>query len=330
MTKLETVQEQQRIKVQPEIAKLGHFGLVSTDLEKSLWFFKEVIGLEETEEKDGVHYLRAWGDFEHHTLSIRAGEESRLDHVAWRTKRPEDVDAFAEVLENDGIEVEWVTEGTEAGQGKAFRFKTPSEHTFEIYFEMEKTLASPETRSVLKNQAHRSWSRGVSPRRIDHVNLLTNYSVKDLSQFMMDKFGFKMRECVEMPDGELAGSWMSVTPLVHDIALSFDPHAETPNRVHHISYWLDNAQDLLRAADILKENGIFFKGPGKHGISQAMYIYAIDPGSGVRIEIFTNGYLIFEPDWEPIVWTVDEMDIGFTYWGDQMDNKPENNPTIKA
>ena len=61
-----------------------------------------------------------------------------------------------------------------------------------------------------------------------------------------------------------------------------------------------------------------------------MYIYAIDPGSGVRLEIFTNGYLIFEPDWEPIRWTVEEMDIGFTYWGDQMDAKTENNPTIKA
>ena len=32
----------------PEIAKLGHVALVTPDLEKSLWFFKELIGLEET------------------------------------------------------------------------------------------------------------------------------------------------------------------------------------------------------------------------------------------------------------------------------------------
>lgn len=138
--------------MKPEISKLGHFGLVSTDLVKSLWFFKEVIGLEETEVVNGVHYLRAWGDFEHHTLSIRAGEESCLDHIAWRTKRKEDVDAFAESLKANGTEIEWVEPGTEAGQGKAFRFKTPSQHTFEIYFEMEKTLASAETRSVLKTK----------------------------------------------------------------------------------------------------------------------------------------------------------------------------------
>ena len=32
----------------PEIAKLGHVALVSADLEKSLWFFEEVVGLEKT------------------------------------------------------------------------------------------------------------------------------------------------------------------------------------------------------------------------------------------------------------------------------------------
>lgn len=313
-----------------EISKLGHFGLISTDLEKSLWFFKEVIGLEETAVENGVHYLRAWGDFEHHTLTIRAGEESALDHIAWRTKRREDVDLFAEQLQAAGVEINWVEEGTEKGQGKAFRFKLPSNHTFEIYFDMEKTLAAPETRSVLKNQSHKSWNRGVSPRRIDHVNLLSSLRTNELVDFMNEHLGFNLREYVEAPDGTIVGAWMSVTPLVHDIAFSFDPNSPSTHEVHHIAYWLDNAQDLLRAADILKENGIYFKGPGKHGISQAMYIYAIDPGSGVRLEIFTNGYLIFEPDWEPIRWSTDEMDLGFTYWGDQMDNKTENNPTIKA
>ena len=91
----------------PEIAKLGHAGLVTADLEKSLWFFQDVIGLVLTEEKDGVYYLRATNDFEHHTLAIREGKESYIDHIAWKTKRPEDVDKFAELLQFSGTDIEW-------------------------------------------------------------------------------------------------------------------------------------------------------------------------------------------------------------------------------
>lgn len=314
----------------PEIAKLGHVALVTPDLEKSLWFFKELIGLEETETVDGTVYLRAWGDFEHHTLSLTAGDRAYVDHIAWRTKRPEDVEGFATLLEEAGTEVEWIEAGTEAGQGRAIRFHLPSQHRFEIYYDMEKTLADPKRRSVLKNQTYKAWARGVSPRRIDHVNVMTSMDVKIITDFLHEKLGFKMREYIKAPDNSYLAGWMSVTPLVHDIAVSGDPHSPTTHQIHHISYWLDNAQDLLRAADILKEHGLTFKGPGKHGISQAMYVYVCDPGSGLRVELFTNGYLIFEPDWEPIEWTLDEMDVGFTFWGDQTDTNPENNPTIDA
>ncbi|MDF2790236.1 MAG: 2,3-dihydroxybiphenyl 1,2-dioxygenase [Neobacillus sp.] len=126
-----------------------------------------------------------------------------------------------------------------------------------------------------------------------------------------------MREYLVAPDDRQISGWMSVTPLVHDVAVMSIPNADSSHQLHHFSYWLDNAQDILRAADILSEHGIEFVGPGKHGISQAMYIYVLDPGSGVRLELFSNGYLIFEPDWEPVKWTFDEMAVGFTYWGEQ-------------
>jgi hypothetical protein len=45
---------------------------------------------------------------------------------------------------------------------------------------------------------------------------------------------------------------------------------------------------------------------------------------------FRNGYLIFGLDWEPIEWMIDEMDVDFTFWGNQTDAPPENNPSIKV
>ena len=272
----------------PEIAKLGHVALVSEDLEKSLGFFRDTIGLEETEVVDGVHFLRAWGDFEHHTLSITAGEKSYVDHIGWRTKRREDVATFAKLLEAAGTEVRWVKAGEEVAQGEAIRFELPSGHHFELYYDMEKTPADESRKSVLKNQTYKSWAKGVSPRRIDHVNLQTSQNNAEIVQYLKEVLGFKLREYFVNPDDVQIASWLSVTNLVHDVAIMSTPRSKEQNEMHHIAYWLDNSQDVLRAADILCEADLQFVGPGKHGISQAMYIYVKDPGSGLRLEIFTN------------------------------------------
>lgn len=314
----------------PEIAKLGHVALVSADLEKSLWFFRDTIGLEETEVVDGVHYLRAWGDFEHHTLSITAGETSYIDHIGWRTKRREDIGTFAKLLEDAGTELRWIEAGEEVAQGEAIRFELPSGHRFELYYDMEKTPADESRKSVLKNQTYKSWAKGVSPRRIDHVNLQTSHDNAEIVKYLQEALGFKLREYFVNPDDVQVASWLSVTNLVHDVAIMSTSRSKEPNEMHHIAYWLDNAQDLLRAADILCEADVQFVGPGKHGISQAMYIYVKDPGSGLRLEIFTNGYLIFEPDWEPVKWTYEEyLKNGSAYWGDRRRDDVDREAQVK-
>lgn len=313
----------------PEIAKLGHVALVTSDLEKSLFFFKEIIGLEETAEIDGVHYLRAYSDFQHHTLSLEAGDYGYVKHIGWRTKTADCVQAFQLLLQQQNVDVTQLPKGTTPGIGDAIRFQLPSGHTFELYYEVEKPKAEAGYASVLKNQVYKSWRKGVSPRRFDHVNIHTTTDVDESYEFLMETLGFNMREYLRGDEGILAG-WLSVTPLVHDVALIKKETLPTPARLHHISYWLDDTQDILRAADILKENGLQFIGPGKHGVSQAIYLYVMDPGSGCRVELFSGGYLIFEPDWEPVEWTLEERALSNTYWGDTVQDKALNNITIEA
>ncbi|MER2107034.1 MAG: VOC family protein [Solibacillus sp.] len=313
----------------PEIAKLGHVALVTSDLQKSLFFFKEIIGLEETAEIDGVHYLRAYSDFQHHTLSLEAGDAGYVKHIGWRTKTADCIQGFQQLLQQQNVDVTELPKGTTPGIGDAIRFKLPSGHTFELYYDVEKPKAQAGYESVLKNQVYKSWRKGVSPRRFDHVNIHTTTDVATSYDFLMETLGFNMREYLRGDDGILAG-WLSVTPLVHDVALIKKDTLPTPARLHHISYWVDDTQDILRAADILKENGLQFIGPGKHGVSQAIYLYVMDPGSGCRVELFSGGYLIFEPDWEPVEWTLEERALSNTYWGDSVQDKELNNVTIEA
>ena len=317
----------------PNIAKLGYVSLVSADLEKSLVFFKEIIGLEETEVVNGVHYLRAWGDFQHFTLSIEQGERAYVKHIGWRTKQKEDVAEFKSLLEKEGLIVETIQPWTTPGIGEAIRFTAPSGHTFELYYDVKKTLADEKKRSVLKNQTYKSWAKGISPRRIDHVNLHTTENWQVTYKFFQEILGFNLREYLKVDESnEILAGWMSVTPLVHDIALVSRKNEELPTkaRLHHLSYWVDDSQDVLRAADICREHHLDFCGPGKHSISQALYLYVSDPGSGCTVEVFTGGYLIFEPDWEPIEWKESERAFGNTYWGDSISKKKLIQYTIEA
>lgn len=307
-----------------EVAMLGHVALETPDLAGSLHFWHEVVGLEITDQREGEVYLRAWGEFEHHSLILIEGTEGRLHHVGWKARTPEEVDAFAVYLREQGVEVEDVPAQTEMGQGKAIRFFVPtSGHPMEIYYDMERPQSPEEIRSKLKNQNTLARLRGVSPRRIDHVNLWCGQEAPDASiDWLCEHLGFKVREFVQLPDFKL-GAWMSVTPLVHDVAVMFDGAHEGP-RLHHVAYYLDTPQDILHALGTFAENDIQPDlGPGMHGVTQAFYSYIRDPASGHRLELFSGGYLIFDPAWEPIQWNADEIEKSLFWYGDSFDPSVE-------
>ena len=157
------------------------------------------------------------------------------------------------------------------------------------------------------------WAQGISPRRIDHVNLWTD-NPEPAQHWMQDELGFRRGSTSASPTGRW-WAWMAVTSLVHDIALFADPE-QRQGRFHHLSYYLDNWQDVLRAMDILVEHDVPIDlGPGRHGISQAFFCYVKDPGSGHRVELFSGGYHIFDPDWEPVEWRETDLKEGLIWWG---------------
>jgi catechol 2,3-dioxygenase len=109
------------------------------------------------------------------------------------------------------------------------------------------------------------------------------------------------------------GSWLGSNAVHHEIAYVRDRAAQH-GRLHHFSLWVDNREDVLRAADIFRENGIFIEaGPSKHNNSQAFYLYSYEPG-GNRIEVYNSGFFVFAPDFEPVIWNEENRDGG-VYWG---------------
>jgi catechol 2,3-dioxygenase len=129
-------------------------------------------------------------------------------------------------------------------------------------------------------------------------------------RFMTEVLDFRVREQKIGDGGAEVGAWLSVSALVHELALMRDATGSS-GRFHHVAYWYGVPQHLLDIADIFSEYDVRIEaGPAKHGTTQAYFLYCFEPG-GNRIELFGDtGYLIFDPDWQTVVWDVaNEVDL---------------------
>ncbi|MDM5196710.1 catechol 2,3-dioxygenase [Fictibacillus enclensis] len=298
-----------------DIAQLAHVEIYSPKPEETLWFFKELLGMEETTREGQSVYLRAYEDFYHHTLKVTEAKEPGMGHLALRTSSQPALERRVKELEASGYGKGWI-EG-DLGHGPAYQFETPDGHNMELLWDVEYYTAPENKFSKLLSRPQKRPLRGVPVRRLDHVNLLAN-DVTTNKNFLMDQLGFRLREHIVMNDGSEAGAWMSVSPLVHELALMGDQLGGR-GRFHHLCYWYGYPQHLSDISDIFVENDIKIEaGPGKHGVSQAYFLYVLEPG-GNRVELFGDaGYLIFDPAWKPITWKEEELDKGIIWYGSQL------------
>jgi catechol 2,3-dioxygenase len=179
-----------------------------------------------------------------------------------------------------------------------------------LYFDSEPYEPPPGRRPMLKNQPERLADRGVGVRRLDHVNFRC-VDVDANCTFARDVLGFRLSEQIVTDEGDRQlGAWLHVTQKSYDIAYGGIDAGGAPARLHHVAYFVDNREYVLRAADVCLDAGVFIEaGPAKHTIQQTFFLYVYEPG-GNRIEIISDCRLIFAPDAEPVTWTATERKRG--------------------
>ena len=294
-----------------DIAHLAHVELLTDTFEESLDFFTRVYGLSVSFRGADVAYLRGFDDYEFHSLKLTAAETTGVGHVAYRAASPEALERRVTAIEALGCGIGWV-EGDE-GHGRAYRFTDPDGHVFEIYYDTRRFVADEGSRAALKNIASRYHGQGVCVRRIDHVNLLAR-DVSVIRDWLPRALGSRVTELIELDNGRLGGCWFTVNNKSYDIAYTED-HTGTAGRFHHLTYAVDQREDVLRAADIFLENGVHIEaGPHKHAVQGTFFLYVYEP-AGNRVEVANAGArLILAPDWDPVVWTESDRKKGQA-WG---------------
>ena len=215
-------------------------------------------------------------------------------------------------IEAMGCGIGWID--GDLGHGRAYRFRSPDGHVFELYYDTREYEPPEGERPALKNIAQRYHGRGVCPRRLDHFNLLAHGRVGDarLHDERARQPGDRADPARQRPARRL---------LVHrqqqELRHGLSPRTirGARGRFHHITYAVDQREDVLRAADIFLENGVIIEtGPHKHAIQGTFFLYVYEP-AGNRVEVANAGArLILQPDWKPVTWTETERKKGQA-WG---------------
>src|SRR2546430_15481082 len=98
-----------------DVAQLGHFEIFTPKPDESVWFFKEILGMEETDRQGQSVYMRAWGDYDHNTLKITEARQAGLGHVGLRTWSPQALDRRVRALQAAGCGKGWIEGLTSIG-----------------------------------------------------------------------------------------------------------------------------------------------------------------------------------------------------------------------
>lgn len=295
-----------------DIAHLAHVEIYTDRFDDSLDFFTRVYGLKLSHLDGNSAYLRAWDDYEFHSLKLTRHHTTGVGHIAYRAASEEALSRRVAAIEASRFKsLGWVD--GDHGHGRAFRFEDPFGHVFEIYWDTVRYAPDPDDTPALKNTASRFHAQGACPRRIDHLNLLAE-DVSVFRDFMVTCLGSRVTEMIQLDNGRIGGCWFTVNNKTYDLACT-EEHGGGTGRLHHVTYATDTREDILRAADIFLENGVHIEtGPHKHAIQGTFFLYVWEP-AGNRVELANSGArLILAPDWEPVVWTEAERRKGQA-WG---------------
>lgn len=285
--------------------RIGRLELRVLDLSESVDYYTNVIGLEVTGKDEERVYLKAWDEYDHHSIILKQSESAGMDHVAFKVKDMHELEKLEYKIEQFGCTLTRIPKNHRLKEGEAIRFIIPSGHAVELYTEIEQLGTKTGT---LNPEPWPEGLKGIAPHRLDHT-LLTGDDLESTTRFFTDVLDFHQTEQILTVDGEvMVGSFMSATNKAHDIAFIKGPDA----KFHHAGFYVDNWYEVIKAADILTRYDVPVEvTPTRHGITRGQTIYFFDP-SGNRNEAFSSGYLSYA-DFPTITWTEDKIGTGVFY-----------------
>ncbi len=272
------------------VVRCSHAVLTVRDLEASRAFYEHAIGLKVEHADKGALYFRGMEERNHHSLVLKQGTEAAAQRLGFKMGSEEDLDRAAAFFKERQLPAQFVEVPF---QGRTLHAADAQGNPLELYFKMD------QGERILQQYGHYA---GCHPQRFDHFNVFTPDPQASIDFYA--SLGFRLTEYAESDDPvpRIAAAWMHRKGGVHDMAFT---NGRGP-RLHHIAYWVPTALNIIHLCDLMASTGYLAnmeRGPGRHGISNAFFLYVRDP-DGHRTELYTSDYLTVDPDFEPIRWSL--------------------------
>ena len=124
--------------------RLGHIVLRVLDLERSIKFYSEILGLTNTFSiENEMHFMSASGDSSHELALVSIGNEAQrlnlnmvgLSHFAWEMNSIEDLESLYLKLQREQVEI---LDIGDHGISLGIYFADPDGNQIEVFYELPK------------------------------------------------------------------------------------------------------------------------------------------------------------------------------------------------
>lgn len=275
------------------VSDIRYVGYGVTDLDAEAAFYRDVWGLNEAGERDGVLHFAAPGHDEPCVVRLRAAPEKRIDVIAMAAAGRADVEALHTRVANAGCKVIFTPrELTTFGGGFGFRFFSKDGLSFEVSCDVARG----------PKRALERWE-GL-PEKISHI-VLHSPDHKAAVEFFVDVLGFKVSDWL----GDFM-CFLRCNNAHHRLAVLPGPPC-----LNHVAYDVLSIDDMMRGVHRLKENGVDIRwGPGRHTAGDNTFSYFVTP-NGFAVEYTSELELVDDATWRatvhaPSALVMDQWQIG--------------------
>ncbi len=244
--------------------KPGYVALNVTDLARSVIFYRDLVGLTLEEERDQIAFFRCSSD--HHNLVLYQANEPGLKRVGFELESPTELAQARSWIEQLGwaIESPSSAELTLLRQDETFRFRIPDcTLLFEFYARMAQ-VSTPFKPTLAKIQ------------RLGHL-VITVQNPESVLATLTGKMNFVVSDHF---GDQVSFLRCFPNPFHHSLGVARGAR----DQFHHVNFMVSDVDDVGRAMNRMRKNGVqIVYGPGRHDISNSIFLYYLDP-DGLTVE----------------------------------------------